>query len=175
MTNDLGLNTFTKPDSVVVYQPSKTNAVVDVNNKSLKKVSVPSDTKLTIHLICIAYLNSVACKKLTHLHRKNIVLSIELLFRFIKQKGYQTDGDVPTTLFEKFTTYLNKHTGKQGYSVRDTLNKAKAPFEWALRNPELSEVKQFDTTSFRAFLVYIPHIPKGKHEKKPPLSVMPVS
>lgn len=171
-SKNIGIDNYVASNNVVAHKVSNTVAIVDVGNKTLKEFSIPQGSKLKLHLVMIAYFNSVACKKLSVAYRKNIVLASEKLLDFIEREGYQQDQDVPLTVFEKFTTYLKQNTSKIGYTVKDALNKVKLPIEWAIKNPKMLGLTDTDILTFRQYILRIPHIPKGRNKKKPPLSAL---
>lgn len=172
MTSSVDINSYTSVKNLVSHKLSSREAIVDVGNKTLKKFTVPQDSKLTIHLVLVAYLNSIECKKLGKAHRKNIVLSLELLCRFIEHDEYITDSEIPTTLFERFTVYLSEHTKKNTNALKDSINKAKTPFEWAIKNQDIEQLVNLDISNFRTLIAHIPKVVKSKSKKKPALSVL---
>lgn len=146
MAVSLDIDTFDKPTSIVSVSSSKTEVLVDVGQKNLRKVSIPEGAELSLQLVVISYLNSVKFKQLEVRTRSNVVRFLEIFLAFIKAQNYLKDTDVPNKMFHEYLQYVNDNTNRTGNSVSSTVSAAKIPLEWYLENSEENNLhiyKQF--------------------------------
>jgi len=169
MGDSMDLNDFDIPARVLPAQYSKTEALVGVGQKQLKKISVPDDTQLTLHFVTIDYLHSVKFKKLTVKSRESIVNAIELFLRFLSNKNYLTDSQVPNKVYEEFILFIKKNTGKKGNSVGSAVKHAKNALEWYLNTDKITKDKNYSRL-LREYLAHFPSFQRSPTNAHPSLS-----
>ena len=168
----MDLNDFDIPARVLPAQYSKTEALVGIGQKELKRISVPKDTKLTLHLVSIDYLHSIKFKGLAVLSRQNQVRGILLLFKFIAHNNYQSDRDVPQDVFAEFLQYVIKNSSQKGNTVGATVKYSKSPIDWYLSEIEKVNDRNNYCDQLRLYLAHFPNFERSPTNPYPPLSEM---
>jgi hypothetical protein len=171
MDGPIDLNDLNAPARVLPAQYSKTEALVGVGQKKPRRISVPENTTLTLHLVTIDYLHSITFKKLAEATRERISTQILLFFKFIKKNKYITDSDVPNNVFEAFIQYINENTKTKGNSVSQIANIAKYAIDWYLRSGEAAN-QGYDANVLRLYVAHFPKFQKGDTKAYPSLATM---
>lgn len=168
MTASLDIGTFQKPTSIVSVSSSKTEVLVDVGQKKLRKVIIPKESELSLQLVVIQYLNSVKFKKLEVKTRGNFVRFIDIFLSFIEEQKYLKNTDVPNKVFHEYVQFVNDNTNRTGNSVAATVSAAQIPLEWYLENTE--DKNSHIVSQFTKLLAYAPEIQYSEQNPTPSLA-----
>jgi hypothetical protein len=169
MGTDFDLNNYEPTAALLTIQQIKTQALVDVGRKELKKVTVPHNTKLTLHLIIVKYLSSVIFRSFSQGYKLAVCSDIELFFDFIDKKPYSADFDIPNDVLDEYVQYLRESTNKNSNSVSTSLFNTIRPMEWFAEQDDDESNSEYKEI-LRVYIANAPHIPKSEPTSTPPLS-----
>ncbi|WP_417436638.1 hypothetical protein [Idiomarina abyssalis] len=152
---------------LVEISGSKTVAIIDTSH-GIKKLEVPHDRLLNIHLAVIGYLNSIKFKKLSRITRYSIFLNMNQFFRFLE--SFKSDDQISFNILEEYLSYLRIETNKNrnGFSIYRKIKSLSFCFLWAYSNEKMFSSDQ--KYLFRKYHQYTPKIQKPQQNKQPGLS-----
>jgi hypothetical protein len=169
MGTDFDLNNYEPTAAVLTIQQTKTQALVDVGRKELRKVTVPHNTKLTLHLIIIKYLSSVNFRSFSRGYKLAICSDIESFLDFINNPKYSDDSDIPNDVLHEHIQYLRESTNKKSNSMAASLFNTIRPMEWFAEQDDDESNSEYKEI-LRVYIANAPRIPRSETNPTPPLS-----
>ena len=121
---------------------SSTVAIVNVGQLQPRKIEVPTEGCLSIHLAMIAYLNSSRIKKLEESTRNNITLMVLKFFDFLS--SFKTDKEVSFDCLNVFIQYQGNNNKAKDSVIYNDSNRLKNCLRWCFNeNSPLSDNTKF--------------------------------
>ncbi|MBJ2135556.1 hypothetical protein JEU11_03740 [Paraglaciecola chathamensis] len=169
---DFDLDNYQPSADVVSFQHSNTEALIDVGDNKTVTITVPKNSTLTLHLILIAFLNSVKFKALAPSSRKARYNIFRQFLSFIEKQEYRVDKDVPNEILGAYLQYMIKNSKQKAKTLKGVINGIKNTLQWYLDQPRNFPHIGNKRKLINIYLAFSIRINAEPSEKRPSLSAL---
>jgi hypothetical protein len=166
------INNFKPSPLITPIQESDKEVLVDAGLKDLVLIKAPENIDLTLCKLIIKYLNSVKFKGLATPTRNRERNNLQLFFKFVENKGWKKDSDVPVKVFDEFTQFVKNNTRGQGNSVGNTVKVAAKALKWYVDANKSAKAQNSERELVAKYLSFLPKFQRLDSNARPSLSEM---